>query len=111
MSYKLGKEGGKMGKILSDEQKEKYTKLLSENLAMLRAKAGITQEKLSNLLGISRQTYSAMESQGKAISWNTYLSLIFIYDNIPETRAVMHKLDIISSDLISNLSRSDTKDT
>ena len=100
-----------MGKILSDEQKEKYTKLLSENLAMLRAKAGITQEKLSNLLGISRQTYSAMESQGKAISWNTYLSLIFIYDNIPETRAVMHTLDLTPSDLISNLSRSDTKDT
>lgn len=94
-----------MRKILSDEQKEKYTKLLSENLAMLRAKAGITQEELSNFLGISRQTYSAMESRGKPISWNTYLSLIYIYDNIPDTSSVIHKLDIIPADLISNLPR------
>lgn len=36
-----------MEKFLSNEQKERYTKLLSENLAMLRAKAGITQEELS----------------------------------------------------------------
>lgn len=93
-----------MGKILSDKQKEGYTKRLSENLAMLRAKAGITQEELSNLLGISRQTYCSMESQGKTISWNIYLSLIFIYDNIPETSLVIHKLDIFPGDIIANLS-------
>lgn len=89
--------------VLSDAQKGRYTKLLSENLVMLRAKAEITQEELSNLLGISRQTYCSTESQGKAISWNTYLSLMFIYDNIPETKTVIHKLDIFPSEFISGL--------
>ena len=34
--------------------------MLTENLASLRAKADITQAEISNLIGISRQTYYAI---------------------------------------------------
>ena len=35
--------------------------MMTENLASLRAKADITQGEISNLIGISRQTYYAIE--------------------------------------------------
>lgn len=50
--------------------------MMTENLASLRAKADITQGEISNLIGISRQTYYAIETGQRTMSWNTYLSLL-----------------------------------
>ena len=79
---------------LSNEQKENYISKLTDALSMLRAKAGITQDNLANLIGVSRQTYSLLESKKKPMSWSTYLSLIFIYDSLPETQPIIRKLEI-----------------
>lgn len=38
---------------------------LSNELVALRAKAGLSQEELSNILGISRQSYGAFELKKK----------------------------------------------
>lgn len=100
-----------MGENLSNEQKEKYIQRLTDELAMLRAKANITQEGLANLIGISRQTYSAIESKRKPLSWNTYLSLIFIYDSIPETSSIIRKLEIRPEELMDQLSNSKEVET
>ena len=54
--------------------------MLTENLASLRAKADITQGEISNLIGISRQTYYAIETGQRTMSWNTYLSLLLFFD-------------------------------
>lgn len=45
--------------------------MMTENLASLRAKADITQGEISNLIGISRQTYYAIETGQRTMSWNT----------------------------------------
>lgn len=92
-----------MGESLSTEQKEGYILRLTNELAMLRAKANITQENLANLIGVSRQTYSSIESKKKKMSWNTYLSLIFIYDSMPETSPIIRKLEIRPVALMEHL--------
>lgn len=48
---------------VDQQYKENCMEVLVENLAVLRAKAGITQEELANVIGVSRQTY-----QGKHIT-------------------------------------------
>lgn len=47
--------------LLTDEEKDNFIATLTPNLTVLRTKAEISQEELANLIGISRQTYSAME--------------------------------------------------
>lgn len=45
-----------------DVDKDHLISILTEELPVLRAKIGLSQDKLSNIVGISRQTYSANEA-------------------------------------------------
>lgn len=89
-------------KELLSQHKKMYISRLSDELPMLRAKAGVTQAELANLIGISRQTYCAMETGVKEMSWSTYLSLIFIYDSMPSTSQIIRKLGIYPEGLLVN---------
>lgn len=59
--------------------KDELISILTEELPILRAKIGITQEELCEAVGISRQTYSAIETKKRKMSWNIYLSLIMFF--------------------------------
>ena len=72
--------------IVSEEEQEKYTRLLQEELAPLRVRAGISQGELASMIGVSRQTYSSIETGKKKISWSTYLTLIWFFDSNFATR-------------------------
>ena len=69
-----------MGNLYNEEEKMKLVDILTEELPALRAKIGITQAELCVIIGISRQTYSSIETKKRKMSWNIYLSLImFLY--------------------------------
>lgn len=85
---------------LSKLQKEEYIEKLTSKLAALRAHADISQEDLSNIIGVSRQTYYAIESRRRPMSWNTYLSLIFFYDAIEKTSKMIRELDVYPEKLV-----------
>ena len=53
--------------LLSDAEKDAFIATLTPNLPALRTQAEISQEELANLLGISRQTYSAVERKNRKI--------------------------------------------
>ena len=72
--------------IITDEEQKEYTRALTEDLALLRVKAGISQEDLANMIGVSRQTYSAIECRRKEMSWQNYLSLVLFFDYNRSTR-------------------------
>lgn len=65
---------------LTKEIRDKLIATLTDNLPLLRAKLDISQEEISNLVGISRQTYCSIESKKRSMSWPTYLSLVFFFD-------------------------------
>jgi DNA-binding XRE family transcriptional regulator len=49
--------------IVNQIDKDCLINILTDELPILRAKIGIKQEELSDILGISRQTYSAIETK------------------------------------------------
>ena len=66
---------------ITENAKELLISKLTDELIFLRTKLGLSQDELSNLIGISRQTYSTLETKKRTMSWGTYLSLILIFDN------------------------------
>ena len=72
---------------------------LKENLSASSAKAGISQEELSNIVGISHQTYSAIESGKRAMPWNVYLSLVSFLHKVESTKGMINGLNVFPSSL------------
>ena len=86
---------------LTVTEKEKYIAILTNNLAALRTQAGISQEDLANLIGISRQTYSAVEHKSRKMAWSTYLSLVLFFDYNHKTHKMIRMLSIFPKDLVT----------
>ena len=87
--------------LLSDAEKDAFIATLTPNLPALRTQAEISQEELANLLGISRQTYSAVERKNRKMSWNTYLSLILFFDHNKKTHNMLRMLGLFPKELIA----------
>lgn len=86
--------------FLSEKEKRQFIEELTPELSLLRTKAGISQEELANLIGISRQTYGAIERKSRKMSWSTYLSLILFYDYNKKTHKLIRKLSAFPHTLI-----------
>ena len=74
---------------------------LTPLLQPLRAKVGISQGELAPILGISRQTYSAIECEKRLMSWNTYMSLLYFYDNNDASREFLRSSAAYPRDILS----------
>lgn len=86
--------------LLTDEEKDGFIAMLTPNLTILRTKAEISQEELANLIGVSRQTYSAIERKIRKMAWSTYLSLVLFYDHNQKTHKLVRQLSIFPQELI-----------
>ena len=86
--------------LLTDEEKNRFIANLTPHLAILRTQAEISQEELANLIGVSRQTYSAIERKIRIMSWNTYLSLVLFYDHNQKTHQLMRQLSLFPTELV-----------
>ena len=86
--------------LLTDAEKDKFIATLTPNLPALRTQAEISQEELANLIGISRQTYSAIERKVRRMAWSTYLSLVFLFDHNEKTHEMLHLLSLFPVELI-----------
>ena len=75
---------------VNDIDEAKLISRLIDELPVLRTKLGLSQDELGNLVGISRQTYSSIETGRRKMSWSLYLSLIFIFDYNEQTRSIIH---------------------
>lgn len=86
--------------LLSEKEKNEFIDALTPELPMLRAKAEISQECIANLIGISRQSYGAIERKARIMSWNTYLSLILFYDYNIKTHKIIRNISAFPHKLI-----------
>lgn len=68
--------------------KDELIMALTAELPVLRARLGISQEVMASAIGISRQTYSAIETKSKKMSWTTFMALIAVLD-LNEATSVM----------------------
>ena len=82
-----------------DVFRKNYITKLSDNLAMLRAKAGVSQAELAEVIGIARQTYSAFECGRKSMGWNTFMSLILFFKEKKKTSDIISMIGIYTDEL------------
>ncbi len=87
---------------LTDAEKDKFISALTPELVLLRTKAEISQEELAVLIGVSRQTYGAIERKSRKMSWNTYLSLIMFYDYNQKTHQMIRAIGAFPYDIIKH---------
>ena len=78
--------------VIPEEEKKKYIKALAEELPSLRAKVGVPQDELARIIGVSRQTYGAIERKVREMSWSSYLSLILFFDCHNATHKLIRSL-------------------
>jgi DNA-binding XRE family transcriptional regulator len=69
--------------------KETLMEKLAVELPALRAKMGSSQAELAELIGVSRQTYSMIETQKKEMGWSVYMSLILVFSSNPKTASLL----------------------
>lgn len=78
-----------MEHVALDVKKSLCVLQLTENLPVLRACLGLSQEEVANRIGISRQTYNSIEAQRRPMSWNTCVSLITLFARHEKSRRLM----------------------
>ena len=90
LNGKRGKDWGKnvISGITQIDKKELTEKLAIE-LPALRAKMGNSQADMGELIGVSRQTYSMIETQKKEMGWSVYMALILVFSSNPKTAALL----------------------
>lgn len=62
-------------------------------LPVLRAKARVSQEIIAERVGISRQTYSCLETGRKEMSWTTFLAIVAFFQNNEHTKSMITQID------------------
>ena len=84
--------------------KENLLKIMTDNLPALRAKLGLSQDEVSNIIGISRQTYCAIETQKRKMSWNNFISLLFLFWYNEKTKVLVSAINVFPEELQTALS-------
>lgn len=80
---------------------------MTENLPVLRKKLKLSQEKLAAFVGSSRYTVMLIETKKRRMTWNTFLSLLLLFDKNEETAVLLRALEIYTADL-DNMIRQQT---
>lgn len=94
---------------ISEVDKEHLISLLTDELPVFRAKIAISQDELSNLIGVSRQTYSAIETKKRKMSWNTFLSLILVFGYNEKTVGMLESCGAFPDELRKYLNNLDKR--
>lgn len=72
-------------------------------LPILRARIDLTQDEVSDLIGISRQTYSAIETGKRRMTWNSFMSLLFVFFYNPATKEAIENAGLFPEELKNRL--------
>ena len=86
--------------LITKAEREALIEKLVGELPVLRLKLGVSQDELANLLDISRQTYSSLETRKRKMSWSLYLSLILIFYHNAPTRDFITKAGLLPRQLM-----------
>ena len=102
------------GKTLIDENRadirSRLMELLKNEMPVLRAKARVSQEELAEKIGISRQTYSSIETGRRKMSWTTFLALFAYFQNNESTKAMLDAIDGLSEEMGRIMNHNDHND-
>ena len=84
---------------MNTNQKELLIKNMTENLPTLRKRLGISQEEVSEKVGVSRSTIAGIENKKRSMSWNMFLSLLLIFIKNEDTDRLLNVMGIYTDEL------------
>lgn len=90
---------GLMEQIDKDDLIDKFI----YELPILRARIDMTQDEISEIAGISRQTYSALETRKRNTTWSNIMALLFVFYFNPVTRNEIENAGLFPEELKSVL--------
>ena len=75
------------------ELKRSMMERFRDELPVLRARARVSQEIIAEKIGISRQTYSGIETGKREMTWTTFLALLAFFQNNEQTKPMIDQID------------------
>jgi DNA-binding XRE family transcriptional regulator len=86
---------------LGSINQETAIKKMTQSLPALRTMLQLSQAQLAELIGVGRQTLVAFETGKRTMTWNTFLSLLFVFSQREETKELLCVLGIYTNELKS----------
>ena len=68
---------------------------MSEELPALRAKAGLSQGEIANIIGISRQSFNLIEFNKTKMTWQTCSALLMYFSLNKDTSNLMRMFGLL----------------
>ena len=81
----------------TEDEKNKLIRRLTDELPALRGAVQASQDEIARAIGVSRQTYCAVETRKRKMSWNNYMALILFFDYNPNSHYTIRKLNAFPS--------------
>lgn len=94
---------------LTAEEKKLYCERLGANLKRLRYIAGLTQDVLADLSGISKERLSRIENGAFTMKWSQFVNLIMIFSMNVNSKEYLVASKIYTPRLIGALQMKDDK--
>ena len=88
-------KNGLMDQINKEELIDKFI----YELPILRARIDMTQDEISEIAGLSRQTYSALETRKRNMTWSNFMALLFVFYFNPATRDSVESAGLFTPEL------------
>lgn len=85
-----------MNTVHFEQEQNRLIDILTEELPVLRARLRLSQAELSRGVGISRQTYSLIETKKQKMTWVTYMAMIAFFSSYTKTRRALIELGLIN---------------
>ena len=92
---------------LNEVEKEQYCIKLGAHLKRLRAIAGLTQDNLANLSGISKERISRIENGAFVMRWAQFVNFVMIFSMNANSKEYMVASKIYTPRLIGALQMKD----
>lgn len=84
---------------MASDTRDVLIEKMTENLPVLRKKLKLSQENLAKFIGSSRYTVMLIETKKRHMTWNTFLSLVLLFDKNEETAVLLRALEIYTDEL------------
>lgn len=88
-----------MEKTFDENKKAELITALVDNLPVLRAKLGLSQEELAIKIGVTRQTIINIEKKKIKLGWTTALALLMLFTFNPLSAVLLTPLGILTNNV------------